>query len=378
MNRALAFVVSLLFVPQVFTQAATASDPAAATPANTKPRISVIVSLTGKSGAPVAEFPKDAVTVLDNGEAAETLDLRSATPVPVHLAIVLMASKAGFAQEQAAAIDLVRKALRPNLDKAFVITAGGSKPWTNSRLDWQSDPAALEKSIKELDKSVGLPDAFNFDLEISGAGTSRMALQKYNGEGGPNNAFNVVWMMMQTDPRPARRAVVIFRDPWKHSNGFHDSYSKQVANQINDLVAQAQQMRASFFVVGLEESVPNAAAAELGAIYQPTYLGEGGATRVYDQAMQRAREQAYASGRVNLERLSGETGGKIWYGGKKNYSDVVEGISNELAGQYVLTFVPKISAPAPEHKLKVESRRSEVHIAAPKAFWIPVRPAPAK
>ena len=85
------------------------------------------------------------------------IDVQKAADLPLDLGIVLLASQKKFDQEQAAAIDLAQKLLRPGVDRAFVITAGGDKPWTNSQIAWLTDPSAVATTIHGLDKNQGLP-----------------------------------------------------------------------------------------------------------------------------------------------------------------------------------------------------------------------------
>lgn len=181
-------------------------------------RVTVLLSATDKSGIPAKGLSKDSITVLDNDQLGEVVDVRNANQLPIDLAIVLLASKGNFAQQQNAAVDLVHKALRPGIDKAFVVSAGGDKAWPNSRLEWQSDPAALEKSIRALDKNTGMPDAFGYTLSNEAVGNTRgMGLQTFTLGG--FSVFDIVWKMMQSDPQVQRHAVVVFRNAWAHSPG---------------------------------------------------------------------------------------------------------------------------------------------------------------
>jgi hypothetical protein len=97
----------------------------------------------------------------------QALQIYKAQDIPLRLGIVLLASDTTFAQQQTAAIDLVQRVIRPNLDAAFIVTARGKKPWPSERLDWKSDPAEMAKNIQGLDRNAGLPDAFNFDMQTS-------------------------------------------------------------------------------------------------------------------------------------------------------------------------------------------------------------------
>jgi hypothetical protein len=68
-------------------------------------------------------------------QAVQPIQVFKGSDIPLHLAVVLLAAPGSFSQQQAAAIDLVQKVVRPKIDEAFVVTARGKKPWPSDRLD---------------------------------------------------------------------------------------------------------------------------------------------------------------------------------------------------------------------------------------------------
>jgi VWFA-related protein len=331
-------------------------------------RVTVLVNATDRSGTPVKDLTKDSISVLDNDQIGQILDVRSASPLPMDLAIVLLASKGNFGQQQNAAVDLIHKVIRPGIDKAFVVTAGGDKAWPNSRLEWESDAAALEKTIRGLDKSTGMSDAFGYSLTNEAVGNTRgMGLQTYSLGG--TSVFDIVWTMMRADPQVPRHVVVIFRNAWAHSPGFSGVYSKVVEVNHNHVIAQAQHLWVPFYVIGVEEAAP--VSNGLTRNYTPmTSNGEGGAARAYDEEWDKERDRAYNAGRANVERMAAETGGGIWWGGKKNYQDATNAIANLLQATYALTYtVPADQRSGPEHALQVRASNQGTHIGAQKTYF---------
>ena len=360
--------------PQQSNLTATPSaDPAAhpATPAVPVAKaphfVPVLISATDSHGSPVLGLTKEQITILDTNQDVPPLQLYKGTDLPLHLGIVLLCSPRTFSQQQAAAIDLVNKVIRPGIDGAFVVSARGKKAWPGERLEWKQDSAELSKIIRSLDPEAGLQDPFDFDLATTQGGFgSRSNIQTVGGGG--VTVFDVAYAMMNSDPRPSRRVLFMFREAWSHSPGFGERANTWVEDRMLQVIAAAQKMHISTFVIGLEEPQYNRITdTDLGTSYNPTHPGEGAASRSYDSHMQQARIRAYEAGRTNIVRLATETGGAIYWSAKKNYSDAISSMANELAGQYIVTFLPK-NAPTEIHPLKIISKDG-THVRAQAAFF---------
>src|SRR4029077_17622723 len=118
----------------------------------TQHTVSVLISATDGHGNPIRELIKESVTVSENNQALHTAQVQDASDLPLDLGIVLLASKQKFEQEQAAAIALAQRVMKPGGDKVFVITATGDKPWTTPNIPWLTDPAAVAGLVRGLDK----------------------------------------------------------------------------------------------------------------------------------------------------------------------------------------------------------------------------------
>jgi VWFA-related protein len=330
--------------------------------------VSVLVSATEQGGAPAKGLTKDQVTILDNAATATVSDVRSVGEAPLSLGIVLLASQSNFKKEQSAALELVQKMIRSDQDRAFIITAGGSKSWTEKNLDWQSDPEALKKTIGSLDKSTGLPDAFKYDLSTysSDTATSAMRAQIETRQGNAVSFFDAVWSMMMADKRPARRVLVLFRNPWAHAPGLAKQNRDFSDAKHNELISNAQRLHVTVYAIGVEENPPDATnpSGELNKGYGMN--GVGDMTREADRQQGLQKERLYNGGRANVERLASETGGRSWWTSK--YNDAADGIANAVSGQYLVTFIPATPAPG-QHKLKI-SASGGAKIAAPDSFLV--------
>ena len=336
--------------------------------------VPVLISVTDAGGSPIAGLTKEQLTIIDTNQAVQPVQVFKGHDIPLHLGVVLVCAPAVFSQQQAAAIALVQKVIRPNVDEAFVVTARGKKPWPYDRLEWKQDPAELSKMIQGLNHDAGLPDAFNFELKTDRGSSDEMAnsntVQSF-GAGGLN-VFDAIYAMMNSDPRPARRVVVIFREPWPHSPGFGRRANTSVEAQLVRVIARAQELHVATFVIGLDDARFNGVTDNtIGQNYLSLHGGDdGGAgsyTRDFDRAMEQARMQAYNAGRTNVERMAAETGGATIWSTKKNYPDAVNTIANQLDGQYMVTFVPG-DVPGPVHSLKVTSSNG-ARVLAQKSFF---------
>jgi VWFA-related protein len=358
----------------------TGNTPVATTSAPANPqsrRVMILVTATDHSGSPLTQLTEKDLNLTDNDQPGEVLSVKAANQLPLRVAIILLAGKTSFGQQQTAAAELVHKIIRSNIDRGFVLTARGDRPWPNPRIEWQSDPDSLEKSIRGLDKNAGLPDPFAFDMKTEDAGVDRhMTILQYGSQG--TSVFNIMWAMMRSDPSPARHAVIIFRDPFAHFPGFGGNYTELVEKNHAQLIGDAQQLWTSFYIIGVQETqqLPK----EFTDVYAPMHTGEGGYNRVYDQNLERTRERALDAGKINLERIANETGGGLWWSSKKNYPDAVAGIANQLNSQFAVTYaVHSDSLAGPKHFISVKSSNSGVRVVAQKTYFSrQVQPGPAQ
>jgi len=346
------------------------TQPAAGSSTAPAPRaphfVPILISATDSSGNPVTGLTKDQLAIQDNHQLVAALQLYRGTDLPLHLGIVLLASHPTFQQQQAAAVDLVQKVLRPGVDEGFVITARGKKAWTGERLDWAHDAATLTTTIRGLDPNAGLGDPFSFSLNTDEAGLDRYTLQTFGGGG--VSVFDIIDRMMASDPRPSRRVVVMFREPWAHSPGFGTRANTAVEGQLLRVIAAAQQSHVTTFCIGLEDpKFSRSTDVTIGKTYISTLNGQAGQTADYDTRVQESKTRGYDAGKTNIQRLASETGGDTYWSVKKNFPDAVNSIANELAGQYIVTFVPS-DVPGPVHPLKITSGNA-AHLNAQSAFF---------
>jgi hypothetical protein len=266
---------------------------------------------------------------------------------------------------------LVKRLIRPNIDAAFVLTAGGTKPWPNPHIDWQTDSDALAKTIQGLDRDSGIRDAFAFDISDDNGTAFRLWRAAIQRETGPD-VFDAVWAMFKSDPRPARRAMIIFREPWANSPGGDKDSADYVSAKVAQVVGAAQQLKVPIYSIGLEDPmlIPGQD-KNFGKVYLPTHSGGGASLRSYDIDTQKYRYGLYAGGKSNIDRVSAESGGRAFWDVKKNFPDAIERIQRELSAQYIFTFSAAPEGPAsPVHSLKLVPSRAGLQIDVPASYYL--------
>lgn len=232
------------------------------------------------------------------------------------------------------------------------------------------DTSAIADTVRGLDKNAGLPDLFNYLLATDRAGLGRMSVETYD-LGTGFGVYDVVWAMMKSDPRSARRAVAIFRLATAHSPGFGEKVTRASEEAHNRIIIIAQSMGVSFFAIGIDDalSVSDTSRSKVDTTYPPSHAGGNDAdARRYDQNLTRDLELQYSAGRNNVDRIADETGGRSYWTTKKNYPGAVTGIANELSARYMLSFVPADkSVASPVHPIKVQVAGA-AHVSAPRAY----------
>jgi hypothetical protein len=282
---------------------------------------------------------------------------------------VLYADSKTFSQQQAAVIDLIKKVIRPEMDHAFVITAGGNKGWTDGNLQWQNDVDALTKTIQGLDRNTGFGDPFGYEMQTASTGLGRDLVQKFGGNNGAPSVFGVMWQMFQSDARPVRKAVVIVRNAWSHSPGTSGRYSPMIDGSLEYVMGNAQQQGIPLYIIGLEDRSIGSATTNIGITATGVHPGDAAELRSYDDELEKMRKAAYDAGRSNVTRMADSTGGHVWWSEKKNFADASEAIAKDITGQYVLIFSPSGTGQNPR-TLKVTTTHKDCRLETPTAFYL--------
>jgi len=350
--------------------------PAAATPpvtTGTTPaqiRKGILIGALDPSGSAISDLAKDQIQIMDSGQAANPVMVRKASELPLDLGIVLYAQPGTFSQQQTAAIELVKKIIRPDVDHAFVITAGGNRAWSDGNLKWENDVDALTKTIQGLDKNTGFGDPFGYEMQTAATGLGRDLVQKFGGSNGAPLVFDVISQMMKSDARPMRKVVIIVRDAWPHSPGTSGRYSPVIDSTLAYVIANAQQMSIPFYTIGLEDLSIGSATTNIGITATGVHPGDAADLRSYDEELEKMRKTAYDAGRSNVVRMAESTGGHVWWSTKKNFSDATDEIVRDILGQYVLIFSPSAVDVANPRALKVTTSHKDCRLEAPNAFYL--------
>jgi len=352
---------------------AVAAPPAVATGKSpVQIRKGILIGALDPSGSSVADLNKDQLQIMDSGQAATPVMVRKADQLPLDLGIVLYAGTGNFSQQQAAALDLVKKIIRPEMDHAFVIAAGGNRPWSDGNLKWENDVDVLTKNIQALDRNTGFGDPFGYELKTDRTGLDRDSLQHFGGVNGAPSVFGVIFQMMQSDARPVRKAVIIVRNALSHSPGFSGSYSPMIESSLAYVIGNAQKMGIPFYIIGLEDNSIGSATTNIGLTATGVHPGDAAELRSYDERMEKLRLSAYNAGRSNVVRMGDSTGGHVWWSDKKNFSDATDAIAKDITGQYVLIFSPSIADVASPRGLRITTTHKDCRLETPTAFYLGV------
>ena len=131
--------------------------------------------------------------------------------------------------------------------------------------------------------------------------------------------------MMKSDPKPARRVMIMFRDPWDHSPGWGSAYAQYVEKRHDAVIGILKDAGVATYTIGIADVATRPQATpDIGSTYAPTQSNNsGGVLRNNDENFRKQVDRLIAAGRNNVERISKETGGQVVYSDKKNYSDAL-------------------------------------------------------
>jgi hypothetical protein len=276
--------------------------------------------------------------------------------------VILYSSHDTFKQQQKAATQFLQQVMRPGKDRAVVLNAGGQK-LMQGQLAWESDPAKLAETIKNMDYKVGLPDAFSYRIQIDRAGMQRSDLQI---QGGSNTSvFEIAWSLFVQEKRPMRRIVVTFRNPMNHAAGpagTDQRFLDYVADRHAQIIQAAQTLRAMIFPIITDEPRQNVSGVvDISQGYVPMTQGEASQDQLRhaDEETNRQVSQLVSQGRQNVEMLGIQTGGQAFMAPKRNYEDAMSAIANDIKAQYAVTFIPAdVTGP---RSIKVTAAGATVH-----------------
>lgn len=288
----------------------------------------------------------------------------AATPQPavrdrLDLAIVLLDSRTNFDQQKNAAAELLKRSVRPG-DRVLIVTATGDAPKSTPELKWNTTAYGALYAIKEARRDVGFPDAFGLRIETEVSSTDRLTYET-NAENFHDTVFEKVFAFMAADPTPAKRLMVMFRDPTAHSPGI--GYTQRFADYMDkrhkQIISQAQADHVTIEAIGLDglalyaSQTNNGYPAARGSspvnpYMSPFYqLGDPRVTgsvwdgtaqsatsinnpRVYDERIKKEVQFAVSSGRQNLEKLVTATGGHVYWSNRSDFKDVMKDVIKQL------------------------------------------------
>ena len=311
------------------------------------PVVPVLISATDSGGNPITTLTKDQITIVDGNEAVQPIQLLKGSELPLRLGIVLFSSpsslglynshhlEAPFSEQKAAAIELIKRTIQTNTDEAFVVTSGKTNLPPSDEFRWTQDPAELTKTIAGMNANVGVSDLLD-----------------------ENEIDTIYQMYSSSDPWSTRRTLVIFRTAWSHSPLYGTGEIAWIERQTEHVIALAQDLHITTFVVGLEDRTFGTGAfdSSIGrdSVSLPVRPNGGLTSSARDREQDRELAFKYTTGKTNLQRIATETGGTTFWTSKKNCSDAVRAIANQIAGQYIVTFTP-ISRPDRVHRVKITS-----------------------
>jgi VWFA-related protein len=323
--------------------------------------VNVLATVRDKHGKIVNSLTKDDFTLTEDGRPQSLKYFSRETDLPLTLGLLVdtsMSQRRVLSEERDASESFLAQVLREDKDKAFVIHF-------DREVELSQDLTSSREQLRSALESLQTPQ---FDRTSGGGGNGGPGSGSGRGSGrhgGGTLLYDAVYLasdeMMQK--QPGRKAVIVLSDGVDMGSKESLEAAIESAQRANTIVYsilfkddEAYGNGGGFGRTGI--SIPGMGGPGMGRGGMGG--GRGGPRRFPEE---------HADGKKVLERISRETGGRLFQVSKKEpVNQIYSQIQEELRNQYSLGYTPNPAEPG-YHKIQVAATKKDLIVQARDGYY---------
>lgn len=332
--------------------------------------VNVFATARDKHGKIINDLSKDDFTVTEDGRPQTLHYFARETDLPLTLGLLVdtsMSQRRVLGEERTASESFLAQVLREDKDKAFVIHF-------DREVELLQDLTSSHEKLRAALESLETPQFTRASGGTSPSGgggsdpdpdpSSGRGQGRHRGGGGGTALYDAVYLASNElmEKQQGRKALIVLSDGV-------DIGSKE---NLEEAIESAQ--RANTLVYSIlfkdDEAYGNGGGLGRAGISIPG-MGGPGMGRGGRGGSRRPPEQ-HADGKKVLERISKETGGRMFEVSKKDPVDqIYSQIQEELRNQYSLGYTPDRGGAAESgyHKIQVVAKKKDVTVQAREGYY---------
>ncbi len=335
--------------------------------------VNVLTTVRDKHGKLINSLSQDDFVLDEDGRQQSIKYFSRETDLPLTLGLLVdtsLSQRRVLDQERSASGSFVDKVLREDKDKAFLIHFDREvellQDLTSSRQKLQDGLRLLQTSSSDQDRSGGSGGGSGGGYPSGGRGSGRGGYSHHGGTLLYDSIYLASDELMQK--QHGRKAVIVLTDGV-------DRGSKVSLDRAIESAQRADTVVYSILFADRDAYGSNGGWDRGGGMGGGPYGGRRGG----GYPPPRQPQQDHPDGKKILERISRETGGRMFEVSKKQTVDqIYQQIQDELRNQYNLGYTPDRAGEGSEyHKIHVVTKQKDLVVQARDGYYSP-RPAQSK
>ena len=323
--------------------------------------VNVLATVRDKHGKIVNSLTKDDFTLTEDGRPQSLKYFSRETDLPLTLGLLVdtsMSQRRVLSEERDASESFLAQVLREDKDKAFVIHF-------DREVELSQDLTSSREQLRSALESLQTPQ---FDRTSGGGGNGGPGSGSGRGSGrhgGGTLLYDAVYLASDEmrQKQPGRKAVIVLSDGVDMGSKESLEAAIESAQRANTIVYsilfkddEAYGNGGGFGRTGI--SIPGMGGPGMGRGGMGG--GRGGPRRFPEE---------HADGKKVLERISRETGGRLFQvSNKEPVNQIYSQIQEELRNQYSLGYTPNPAEPG-YHKIQVAATKKDLIVQARDGYY---------